>query len=59
MKQPELELPSLGLDEMLQEGIVLIEWANRAPHALPRRHWRVEITATGQTSRRIEVTLPA
>ncbi|MCL2701211.1 MAG: tRNA (adenosine(37)-N6)-threonylcarbamoyltransferase complex ATPase subunit type 1 TsaE [Phycisphaerae bacterium] len=56
MKQPELELPSLGLDEMLQEGIVLIEWADRAPTALPRRHWHVEIAATGQTSRQIEVT---
>jgi len=59
MKQPELELPSLGLDEMLNEGIVLIEWANRAPTALPRRHWRVEITAIGETSRQIMVTPPA
>jgi len=58
MKHPELELPSLGLDEMLHEGIVLIEWADRAPNALPRRHWRVEIVATGQTSRRIEITPP-
>ena len=59
MKQPELELPSLGLDEMLQEGVVLIEWADRAPVALPRRHWRVEIAAIGPTARRIEVTAPA
>ena len=58
MKQPELELPALGLDEMLQEGIVLIEWADRAPNALPRRRWRVDIVATGQTGRQIVVTPP-
>lgn len=59
MKQPELELPALGLDEMLQEGVVLIEWADRAPHALPRRRWEVRITAVGATARRIEVSSPS
>jgi len=58
IKQPELELPALGLDEMLQDGIVLIEWADRAMSAMPRRHWEVRITAVGATARRIEVTPP-
>ncbi len=31
LSQPEIELADLGLDEMLAEGIVLIEWADRAP----------------------------
>lgn len=56
MKQPELELPALGLDEMLEDGVVLIEWADRAPAALPRRRWEVRITAVGETARRIEIS---
>jgi tRNA threonylcarbamoyladenosine biosynthesis protein TsaE len=46
------ELADLGLDEMLQQGIVLIEWADKAPTALPSKRWQVEITITGQKSRR-------
>jgi tRNA threonylcarbamoyladenosine biosynthesis protein TsaE len=45
------ELESLGLGEMLQSGLVLIEWAERAAD-LPRPHWAVTITATGPRSRR-------
>ena len=58
MSQPQLELPHLGVDEMLQDGIVLIEWADRATDALPRNRWEVRITATGQSSRSIEVQPP-
>ncbi|KKM00289.1 hypothetical protein LCGC14_1805910 [marine sediment metagenome] len=46
------ELAELGLAEMLEEGVVLIEWADRAGDALPRPHWRVSILATGSESRR-------
>jgi tRNA threonylcarbamoyladenosine biosynthesis protein TsaE len=46
------ELADLGLDEMLQQGIVLIEWADKAPAALPRNRWQIEIEITGQKSRR-------
>ena len=48
----EDELDNLGLDEMLSDGIVVIEWADRAENALPRPHWRITINPTGQTSRK-------
>ena len=48
LSQPEIELADLGLDEMLAEGIVLIEWADRAPIALPRNRWEVQVTHTGE-----------
>ena len=46
------ELADLGVDEMLQQGVVLIEWADKAPTALPRNRYQVEIQITGQKSRR-------
>lgn len=49
------ELPELGLEEMLADGIVLIEWADRAEGALPLPHWRVEIELTGPRGRRFHV----
>jgi len=56
MRQAELELLNLGLDEMLQEGVVLIEWADKAPAALPRKHWEIKIESTGPTSRRFIIS---
>ena len=47
----EDELDNLGLDEMLSDGVVVIEWADRAKNALPKPHWRVTIKPTGLTSR--------
>ena len=52
---PSAELTGLGLGEMLAEGVVLIEWADRAAAALPRRHWRITIDITGETSRRLGI----
>ena len=52
---PQLELADLGLDEMLAEGVALIEWADRAGAALPRPHWRIEIGIIGPTSRQFDV----
>lgn len=49
---PELELADLGLDEMLSEGVVVIEWADRAGLALPQSRWEVEIETTGENTRR-------
>ena len=56
---PQAELTELGLEEMLAEGVVLIEWGDRAGQVLPRPHWRVTIRPTGRrcrqfTLRRIE-----
>ena len=52
------ELGELGLDEMLADGVVLIEWADRAGEALPRNHWRVEIEITGRRMRKFSLTPP-
>lgn len=43
---------SLGADEYLSSaGVCLIEWADRVADVLPADHLRIEITATGETSR--------
>ena len=47
----EDELDNLGLDEMLSDGVVVIEWADRAENALPKPHWRITINPTGQALR--------
>ena len=49
------ELAGLGIEEMLDDGVVLIEWADRARDALPRPHWRIEIAPTGPRARRFGV----
>jgi tRNA threonylcarbamoyladenosine biosynthesis protein TsaE len=55
LAEPEAELEQLGLDEMLTEGVVLVEWADRVERALPRPHWRLDIRHTGTRSRLIEI----
>jgi tRNA threonylcarbamoyl adenosine modification protein YjeE len=52
---PGAELGELGLDEMLRDGVVLIEWADRAAPALPRPRWELSITLTGQHHREIQI----
>lgn len=52
MAQPDAELADLGLEEMLADGVVLIEWADRASAALPRPRWSVDIEITGDRLRR-------
>jgi len=52
MVDPAGELADLGFQEMLSEGIVLIEWADRAADALPPNHWRIKIEITGPSARR-------
>jgi len=56
LRRPE-EFPDLGLDDLFAEdGIAVVEWADRVEQYLPRDHLRVQITATGPTSRAIEIT---
>jgi tRNA threonylcarbamoyl adenosine modification protein YjeE len=55
MGEPDMELRDLGLDEMLETGVVLIEWANRAERALPHPHWQIDIDI--RSPRRREITL--
>jgi len=53
--EPAAELAGLGLEEMLPEGVVLIEWAERAAGHLPLPRWEIDITITGERSRRFEI----
>ena len=55
MSDPGPELEDLGLAEMLQEGVVLVEWADRAIDHLPRPLWQVSLSITGPRHRRIEI----
>ncbi|MGB2821052.1 MAG: tRNA (adenosine(37)-N6)-threonylcarbamoyltransferase complex ATPase subunit type 1 TsaE [Phycisphaerae bacterium] len=55
MVDPAAELADLGLDEMLADGVVVIEWADRAGGALPRRRWEIEIEIIGERGRRFGV----
>ena len=55
LASPEAELADLGLAEMLAEGVVLIEWADRAGPALPRPHWRITLHATAPRARQLTV----
>ncbi len=56
MVSPAVELSELGLDEMLEEGVVLIEWADRARGALPANHITLEFEITGQDSRTLTLS---
>ena len=56
MGSPEAEIGELGLEEMLADGVVIIEWAERAEAALPRPHWRIGIDITSSRSRRFTVS---
>lgn len=53
LAEPKGQLADLGLEEMLQAGVVLIEWASKAEEDLPRPFWRIVIELTGKTGRKI------
>ena len=54
------ELGALGLDEYLNgDGVTVVEWADRAPHAFPPHGVWVELMATGEEARDITVTYTA
>lgn len=50
------ELVDMGFEEMLADGVVLIEWAERAAPLLPPGTWKVAITITGETQRSIAIS---
>ncbi|MBI3861681.1 MAG: tRNA (adenosine(37)-N6)-threonylcarbamoyltransferase complex ATPase subunit type 1 TsaE [Planctomycetia bacterium] len=48
---------ALGADEYFTSGgVCLIEWADRVESFLPADHLRIELAATGETTRRIQFT---
>ena len=54
----EDELADLGVEEMLSEGVVVVEWADRAADRLPARRWTITIEMTGLESRLLTATCP-
>jgi tRNA threonylcarbamoyladenosine biosynthesis protein TsaE len=44
-------LENLGLEEMLRQGVTLVEWADRIPDALPAGRWEIRIEITGPRRR--------
>jgi tRNA threonylcarbamoyladenosine biosynthesis protein TsaE len=47
------EVFELGLEENAAEGLLLIEWPDRAPQEMPPDHLLVRFDVTGHTTRRI------
>ncbi|MBN1554220.1 MAG: tRNA (adenosine(37)-N6)-threonylcarbamoyltransferase complex ATPase subunit type 1 TsaE [Phycisphaerae bacterium] len=56
LSEPEAELADLGLEEMLETGVVVIEWADRVERTLPKSYKRLEIQIDGESSRRFILT---
>ena len=45
----------LGLEENAQDGLLLVEWPDRAPQELPPEHLLIRFETTGPKSRQIEI----
>jgi tRNA threonylcarbamoyladenosine biosynthesis protein TsaE len=53
------DFEAIGFGELLeQDGVVVVEWAERVRELLPAATIHVRITATGRRTRRIEVQNP-
>lgn len=51
----EAEVAGLGLEELFAQGVVVIEWAERAGGLLPDERLEVDLRVTGETSREISI----
>jgi tRNA threonylcarbamoyladenosine biosynthesis protein TsaE len=51
----EDELAELGLDELLAEGLLVIEWAQRFPGFLPAQRLAIRMEVVDASSRRVEI----
>ncbi|RME02256.1 MAG: tRNA (adenosine(37)-N6)-threonylcarbamoyltransferase complex ATPase subunit type 1 TsaE [Deltaproteobacteria bacterium] len=49
------ELEELGLEAWYDEGVIVIEWADRIPEALPADHLEVTISYLSPTHRRFDL----
>jgi len=56
LEAPEAEAIALGLEELFDQGIVLIEWADRIASLLPDERIDVELSDAGPGHRQISVT---
>ena len=48
-----VDLPSLGFYDVREDGVVVMEWADKVDENLLGDHVRVEFAFTGETSRRL------
>lgn len=48
-----VDLPSLGFYDVRDEGVVVMEWADKTDEKLLGDHLRVEFALTGENSRRL------
>ncbi len=48
-----VDLPSLGFYDVLDQGVVVVEWAEKVDEKLLGDHLRVAFEVTGETSRRL------
>jgi tRNA threonylcarbamoyladenosine biosynthesis protein TsaE len=50
------DFEAIGFTELLEQGgVIAVEWPQRVPNLLPERRITVRITATDESSRRIEI----
>ena len=48
-----VDLPSLGFYDVRDEGVVVMEWADKVDERLLGDHLRIDFILTGETSRRL------
>jgi tRNA threonylcarbamoyladenosine biosynthesis protein TsaE len=54
------DFETIGFGELLEQGgVVVVEWAERVKSLLPAHHISIRIDSLGESTRRIEVQLPA
>ena len=54
------QLATLGLDEIFdRHAVVLIEWGERFPELMPQNRIEIQLRATGEDSREIEIVGPS
>lgn len=49
------QVAELALDELAAQGVLVIEWPERAPHELPEEHLAVRLAYDGARERSVEV----
>jgi tRNA threonylcarbamoyladenosine biosynthesis protein TsaE len=54
LEDPE-QVWELGLEEIARDGVLVVEWPERAPDVLPGEHLLVQFEVTGQETRRLQI----
>ena len=50
-----MDLPSLGFYDVRDDGVVVMEWADKVDEKLLGDHVRIEFELAGETSRRLMI----